>query len=607
MSRRQQATRRTKQQVTRGYLSGALWGAVVVALGFVISVALESAPSGAPVDESASAPVAEAPTAEIPAAEAPPAEDPLAETPPPERANAEAPAAESMAEETAAETEVAAPAEETAPEADGTAPAEDADAPAEAAPAEDSVAADPTPEESAPAEETPATDAAPAPEADATPPPSEEAPPTDTAPEVGPAPALPSLPEAPAAPETERGAALPQTETASPDRPTTAAPAAGLEAPQPARPGAGVSVQTDAPVLPTPQGAAPETPGADTELAVVTTPADPPPLAPVVEETADEAQPAAPPTEPSPESPTPAPAPVVTEAAPRQPAPAEETAAAPAPDPAPVPRVRRAGQTEDSATPGDLTARVTVNRLPSIGAGQEAPAAASEEPFEPTGVALADFAVPFENPEGKPLMAIVLIDEGSTDFGPEALESFPYPVTFALDPADPAATQRMQRYRDAGFEVMLRAALPTGASPADAEVAYEAYKTTVPEAVAMLMGGQGSGQTNPPLIAQTVENLSASGHGLVLYAEGLNTGLRIAQREGLPAGLVFRDFDAAGEDPRTVRRFLDGAAFRAGQEDGVIMVGRLRADTISALLVWGLQDRATRVALAPISAILGTP
>ena len=53
-----------------------------------------------------------------------------------------------------------------------------------------------------------------------------------------------------------------------------------------------------------------------------------------------------------------------------------------------------------------------------------------------------------------------------------------------------------------------------------------------------------------------------------------------------------------------IRRFLDQAVFRAGRDGGVIMVGRLRPDTISALLLWGLQDRAGRVALAPVSAVL---
>nr|WP_320179439.1 divergent polysaccharide deacetylase family protein [Roseovarius pacificus] len=73
----------------------------------------------------------------------------------------------------------------------------------------------------------------------------------------------------------------------------------------------------------------------------------------------------------------------------------------------------------------------------------------------------------------------------------------------------------------------------------------------------------------------------------------------------MPSTTVFRDFDAKGQDATVIRRFLDQAAFKAGQdENGVVMVGRLRPDTISALLLWGLQDRASSVALAPVSAVL---
>ena len=53
-----------------------------------------------------------------------------------------------------------------------------------------------------------------------------------------------------------------------------------------------------------------------------------------------------------------------------------------------------------------------------------------------------------------------------------------------------------------------------------------------------------------------------------------------------------------------MRRFLDQAAFKARQEGAVVMMGRLRADTVSALLLWGLQDRATSVAMVPISVVL---
>jgi len=94
------------------------------------------------------------------------------------------------------------------------------------------------------------------------------------------------------------------------------------------------------------------------------------------------------------------------------------------------------------------------------------------------------------------------------------------------------------------------------------------------------------------------------GYGMVTQDAGLNTVQKLALRNGMPAGVVFRDFDGAGQDPRAIRRFLDQAAFRAGQEGAVIMLGRVQPDTISALLLWGLQDRASRVSLAPVSASL---
>ena len=72
----------------------------------------------------------------------------------------------------------------------------------------------------------------------------------------------------------------------------------------------------------------------------------------------------------------------------------------------------------------------------------------------------------------------------------------------------------------------------------------------------------------------------------------------------MPAVTLFRDFDAQGEDARVIRRFLDYAALKSEQEGGVIMVGRLRPETVSALLVWGLAERANQVHLVPASAVL---
>ncbi|MEO0634170.1 MAG: divergent polysaccharide deacetylase family protein, partial [Pseudomonadota bacterium] len=220
------------------------------------------------------------------------------------------------------------------------------------------------------------------------------------------------------------------------------------------------------------------------------------------------------------------------------------------------------------------------------------------------------FAVPFENPDAKPLMSIVLMDTGadltSGPVGVAALRSFPYPLTFAVDALSDDAAARAAEYRAQGFEVMTSIDLPAGATASDAEVTLSVALGRMPEIVGVLEGTGTGLQESRDVSDQISEALLASGHGLVLQSKGLNTAQKLALRDGVPAGLVFRDFDAEAQTPTVIRRFLDQAAFRAGQEGGVIMLGRLRPDTISALLLWGLQDRAQRVALAPVSAALLT-
>ena len=202
------------------------------------------------------------------------------------------------------------------------------------------------------------------------------------------------------------------------------------------------------------------------------------------------------------------------------------------------------------------------------------------------------YAQPFEVFNAKPLMSIVLIDTGDSDLGVEALESFPYPLTFAVDTSQPDATDRMQVYREKGFEVLALVDLPRGATPSDVEIAMSAHLSAVPEAVGILEGVDTGVQTSREMADQLTQIVLASGHGMLFQKSGLNTARKLAEREGIPAGTVFRDFDGNDQSASVMRRFLDQAAFRAGQEGGVIMMGRLRAETISALLIWGLTDRA---------------
>ena len=227
----------------------------------------------------------------------------------------------------------------------------------------------------------------------------------------------------------------------------------------------------------------------------------------------------------------------------------------------------------------------------------------SEVPAAPAIPPIEAFAEAFENADGKPLMSILLIDDGGA-VGAEALLDFPYPLSFAVDPSADDAQEKMERYRAAGFEVVLLADFPAGATPVDAETALEVWFAEIPETVAVLEGVDGGIQGNRDLSSQITAVVKSSGHGLITQDRGLNTVQKLAARDGVPSGVVFRDFDGAGQTPTVMRRFLDQAAFRAGQEGAVIMLGRVQPDTISALLLWGLQDRASRVALAPVSASL---
>jgi polysaccharide deacetylase 2 family uncharacterized protein YibQ len=145
---------------------------------------------------------------------------------------------------------------------------------------------------------------------------------------------------------------------------------------------------------------------------------------------------------------------------------------------------------------------------------------------------------------------------------------------------------------------------PSGATAGDAEVTLDAVLSQMTDVVGVLEGVGNGMQESREASDQATQILLSTGHGFVTHSNGLNTVAKLAEREGVPTSTVFRDFDSADQSPTVIRRLLGQAAFRAGQEGGVIMLGRLRSDTISALLLWRLQDRAARVSMAPISAVL---
>jgi polysaccharide deacetylase 2 family uncharacterized protein YibQ len=373
----------------------------------------------------------------------------------------------------------------------------------------------------------------------------------------------------------------------------------GLEAPDVNTADGAVVVDGDAPVLPSPQAAAPAESENETELSISTDPSQP--LAPQVpeDETVFEV------TEQDPAAKE-----AVVEAEP-------EKATVPAPFEV-VPEQPEAPTAEKETTfPPVDTAEEELRPQISRPAGSlvdrdNDPVEQAQQPADQAEVAdlapIDAFAVPFENADAKPLMSIVLIDAGAdlegAAVGLPALRSFPAPITFAVDASLPDAVARMNKYRGGGFEVLAMIDFPSGATAGDAEVTLDAVLSQMTDVVGVLEGVGNGMQESREASDQATQILLSTGHGFVTHSNGLNTVAKLAEREGVPTSTVFRDFDSADQSPTVIRRLLGQAAFRAGQEGGVIMLGRLRSDTISALLLWRLQDRAARVSMAPISAVL---
>ncbi|MBJ3763560.1 divergent polysaccharide deacetylase family protein [Maribius pontilimi] len=226
------------------------------------------------------------------------------------------------------------------------------------------------------------------------------------------------------------------------------------------------------------------------------------------------------------------------------------------------------------------------------------PEAASQPAISLTGVAMDDYGQPFDNPAGLPIVSVVLLDYG----GP--MIDLPLALSVALDAGQPKVAARAAQYRAQGYEVLVIPSLPRGGAAQDIEQALQASLGAVDGAVAVLPDPSSDVQDNRAAIETLVGRLGDSGLGLVSFAQGLNRAQQIAARENVPAGLVFRQIDGEGQDLRAVKRFLDQAAFRARQENAVILVGRNRPETRGALMEWRLGNRAESVELAPVTAAI---
>lgn len=354
---------------------------------------------------------------------------------------------------------------------------------------------------------------------------------------------------------------------------------------------------------------APETPDVDADVEIT---AQPQPVAPETPEADVQAE---------------APAVEVEEPAPVETVEAEpEVAAEPE-----APAQEEVAEAEESApslltpveTLEDRASNVEVNRLPTIGgdegslpvvrrlpgtpieedvAEEDAPEVA-DEPVAADGPAIEAYAMDFEMPEGAAVVSVVLLQDGDVVLSDQELAEVPASVAFAVDASAPNAAATAKAYRKAGREVVLIPSLPAGAAPQDVEVALGANLDSIPQVVALMDVSGSSFQSDRAAVAQVVAVAEGGGHGVITFPRGLNTAHQQAQRAGLPTGLIFRLLDGGNETDEQIRRTLDRAAFRARQNDAVILVGHARPGTIWAVTSWA-EEAGGDVTLAPISRAL---
>jgi polysaccharide deacetylase 2 family uncharacterized protein YibQ len=218
--------------------------------------------------------------------------------------------------------------------------------------------------------------------------------------------------------------------------------------------------------------------------------------------------------------------------------------------------------------------------------------------------AIQKYGAPAVDTAGKPVISIVLIDDQNHRLAPSILEAIPLPVAFAVPSETTAHKSLMRYYRNQGFEVVALVDYRAGAKAQDVEVVLSSVLANITDAVAVMESVAGTVQMSRETSTQTSDILKKTGHGLILYEKGLNTGLQYAMKIGVPAKTIYRMLDNQQEDEKAIRRFLDGAAFRARQHGHAIVVGHVRAITLSALAFWNLQERSKSIVKVPLSQVL---
>lgn len=260
-------------------------------------------------------------------------------------------------------------------------------------------------------------------------------------------------------------------------------------------------------------------------------------------------------------------------------------AAAPAPEPAPEPAPAPAAPTAEGGF-------VSLEAEPLV-----------------AGAAVSDHAVEFTGADGKPMMSIVLQDDGSAESLRLGLLALTAPITFGVTSNLSDAAQIAADYRARGYEVA--AVLPDegqvfekGDDPEDFRGILGGSLAAVPNATALMDRVGGPISRDTALMRAAFDSLSITGHGLLTHRKsGINSVPDQARAAGVPSEAVYRVIDEDA-DPNKIAQALDRAVLEASKTGKVVVVGRVQPETVTTLFSWLLGSGAKSVTIAPVSALL---